>query len=101
LKIFRISYLTVNARHLILAEERKEGVNDDRIPPGGLRVKVVPGEDLILEGDDAAEFRRQLDEAFPRRVRVAAEKRGTIMGTAYDPETGKPLAPPGESVREG
>lgn len=100
MKIFRLSYLTVNARHMILAEERREGVNDDRIPPGGIRVKVLPGEDLILEGDDAVEFRKQLDEAFPKPAR-GAEKRAPIMGTAYDPTTGEPLAPPGESVREG
>ena len=100
MKIFRLSYLTVNARHMILAEERKVGVNDDRIPPGGIRVKVTPGEDLILEGEDAIEFRRQLDEAFPRPVR-RPETRTAIMGQAYDPETGKPLAPTGESVAEG
>jgi hypothetical protein len=100
LKIFRLSYLTLNVRHLILAEERREGVNDDRIPPGGIRVKVMPGEDLILEGDDAVEFRKQLDEAFPRPVRNSG-KRTAIVGTPYDPETGEPLAPPGESVREG
>lgn len=98
-KIFRLSYLAVNALHMILAEEWQEGINDDRIPRGGIRVKVLPGEDLFLQGDDVAEFRHQLDDAFPRPTR-AATPRTTLQATPVDPATGEPLSP-GETVVEG
>jgi hypothetical protein len=55
---------------------------------------------VILSGEDADEFRRQLDEEFPRPDRGAARR--PIMGVPYDPETGEPLLPPpGDSVKEG
>lgn len=99
--LFRLSYLTFNAHHMIVAEERKIGVNDDRIPEGCIRVKVIPGEDYFLQGDDADEFRRQLDEKFPRPSREPKPPRGAIVGQPVDPETGEPLSLPGHSVREG
>lgn len=98
-KIFRLSYLSINALHMILAEEWREGVNSDRIPRGGIRVKVLPGEDLFLQGDDVAEFRQQLDQAFPKPAR-AASPRTTLQAEPVDPITGDPLRP-GETVIEG
>lgn len=101
-KVFRVSYLTVFARYLILAEERCEAVNADRIPVGAIRLSVYPGEDFILSGDDADEFRRQLDELFPRPARgQGGAPRGTVAAQPFDPETGQPISSAGESVERG
>ena len=99
--VIRVGYLTLFPRKIVLVEEWKEGVNDDRIPPGGLRVRVDNGEDLLLIGEDAEDFRRQFDALFPRGARAAEPGRPAIIGRPHDPESGRALPLSREAVEPG